>query len=51
MGEVLLRAYFLHNNISVTRKRIRNSVNRVDPMGRSIIMEFENVDEKVLGKM
>ena len=35
MGEVLLKAYFLHNNISVTRQRIRDSVNRVDPMGRS----------------
>ena len=27
-------AYFLHERISVTRERIRNSGNRVDPMGR-----------------
>lgn len=36
LGEVLLMAYFLHERITVTRERIRNSVNRVDPMGRQI---------------
>ena len=32
--EVLYMAYFLHERTSVTRERIRNSVNRVDQMGR-----------------